>query len=406
MVKIFTLQYTFFLLIFIFKLSPASAQFDTIMGYHIDSQVSFSVPPVMYNATVTSDSTSSFIGSFPGTASLPAASPTLNVFPGSAFTKPARADLFFNVNDYPVRTAVKIMFYYEGIARKCSGILTGPNTVLTAAHCTYDWVNKKWGANNKVYDSILVYPSFDKGLPNSNFGKSKVRNIYVFKKFQDATAWEDISVLELNEPLGLATGWVGLAFNSNDVFFQNKPFHKLSYPAAPSVINPSEIYNGDTLYYNYGFIDLPQTLGISSPSVAGIQGQSGSSLFYQNAPGNCHTFGVFNFSTNYNHYRIKVHSFYQLKNLLENYATSVNENPEITNAPRIYPNPATDFISIESTEPGKLLIFNATGKLVKEESLNEIKSSIPVHPFSSGIYIARFTSFTGATKTFRFVKLN
>jgi hypothetical protein len=403
MIKVMVYRYSFFIAILL-NFSSVNAQFDTIMGYHIDTQVSFSVTPVAYNATVTADSTSSFIGSFPGASNLPAIPPTTNVFPGSSFSKPARADLFFNLNDYPVRTAVKIVFYYEGIARRCSGILTGPNTVLTAAHCTYDWINKKWGANNKVYDSILVYPAFDKSLANPNFGKSKVRNIYVFKKFQDASAWEDISVLELIEPLGQVAGWVGLAFNSNDLFFQNKVFHKLSYPAAPSVSNPSEIYNGDTLYYNYGLIDLPQTLGITNAS--GIKGQSGSSMFYQNAAANCHTFGVFNFSTNYNHYRIKANSFYQLKNLLENYATNVNDETNINDRMTMYPNPATGFVFIESPESGKLQIFNATGNLILEENLNEGKNSVPIHNFTAGIYIARFTTFVGVIKTFRFVKMN
>ena len=65
---------------------------------------------------------------------------------------------------------------------------------------------------------------------------------------------EDIAIIKLREPIGLKTGWAGIAFASNDIYFQNKVLHKFSYPGIVDPSDSSRVFNGDTMSYNYGTV--------------------------------------------------------------------------------------------------------------------------------------------------------
>ncbi|MBI2281820.1 MAG: T9SS type A sorting domain-containing protein [Bacteroidetes bacterium] len=56
----------------------------------------------------------------------------------------------------------------------------------------------------------------------------------------------------------------------------------------------------------------------------------------------------------------------------------------------LYPNPASDFITIafdqEKNVKGNLKIVNLLGKVVYESHINEATTRIDINPFASGIY--------------------
>ena len=143
------------------------------------------------------------------------------------------------------------------------------------------WASQNSTTQNWLYDSLLIAPAYDNGSYQPSLPNSVVEKYYVFKSYYNHSANDDIALLQLREPVGQQVGWIGIAFSSDPSYFSNKVFHKLSYPAVPNPNNPSQVYNGDTLYYNYGYIDVINSfLGINSHDAYGVPGQSGSSLFY------------------------------------------------------------------------------------------------------------------------------
>jgi len=66
------------------------------------------------------------------------------------------------------------------------------------------------------------------------------------------TSQKDVALIKLDKELGNETGWMGIAFSNDDSFFKNNVFHKFSYPAMVDAHDSTRVYNGDTLYYNYG----------------------------------------------------------------------------------------------------------------------------------------------------------
>jgi hypothetical protein len=223
-----------------------------------------------------------------------------------------------------------------------------------------------------------------------------VEKVYIFKTFYDNNGWDDIALLQLIQPIGQQTGWIGMAFNTDTSFFTGRVFHKFSYPGTVNPFDTTKIYNGDTLYYNYGYINNlpPDNIGINGPQVQGIPGQSGSSLFYTDNI-DYYTFGVLNFSTQYRHYKINQNVFYQLKNIIENYATSVTETSAGGNKVNIYPNPFSSYATIQLSNPvthANLSLFNATGEVVREiQNISGQEIILAREDLPEGVYFIRLT---------------
>jgi len=236
----------------------------------------------------------------------------------------------------------------------------------------------------------MAYPAYDNGLSNPLLPSSAVERIYLFKSYFTNQPSDDVALLKLTDPIGQQTGWIGIAFSSDTNYFTGKVFHKLSYPSAPNPIHPSLIYNGDTLYYNYGEIDLlGPFLGLNSPDAVGIPGQSGSSLFYTDNQ-EYYSFGVFSFSSLYRHYQLTGNSFFQLKNIILNHPAGIPVSKE-SGFVRVYPNPAENHIQIEPSQPFStylsVQIMDITGRVLMEvKDIAANRATIDIGQLKSGLY--------------------
>ncbi len=356
-ILIFTLLYTLDLF----------GQPDTIVMYNVKDQTLQLIPPVDYDSTLVFENTSFSQGVLPGKVQLNLEVPSSNILEGTQFTDIARAELFFDVCAYPVRTAVKLFGWDNDTLRhNCSGTMISENLVLTSAYCLFQ--NNKWAE-----DSILVIPAYDNGVYKEGIHSSPVDKIYLFKTFYDNKSWDDFALLELRRPIGFETGWQGIAYSKDTKFFTEYVFHKFSYPGVPSPFDRTRIYNGDTLYYNYGKIDYfpnfnPEAIGVVNGRSLSIPGKAGSSLFYTDN-NEYYTFGVFNWAQRYRHSLINQNVFHQLKNIIDNYAKYENEGLDESYPLLVYPNPATDRVTLEFYNPDNqdltLSILDLQGREVR-----------------------------------------
>jgi hypothetical protein len=373
----------------VFVCSFAIGQPDTLIAYNVNNKSISIIAPVTINNTNTFDKTNSNIGTLGNQVPLSLTPPTTNLINNTHFSDIVRAELFFDVEEYPIRTATRLFQYKNGTSIiGCSGIMVGNNFVLTAAHCAYDYVNQSFN-----YDSILIVPGYDNAMPQPTLPTSLVEKVYIFKTFYDSNAFDDIALLQLKQPIGNKIGWIGMAFNSDTNYFNGKVFHKLSYPATNSSIDTTKHYNGDTLYYNYGNISniSPNELGLNLLKDYGIQGQSGSSFFYTDNV-DYYSFGVMSF-IDYFHYKINKNVFYQLENVLNNSTTENHDIPNKKNTVAIYPNPFTTSTLIKLNSPAvnaSLYVYNLYGQLVREvNAINEDAIVLQKDNLQSGIYFIK-----------------
>ncbi|MEM7372563.1 MAG: S8 family serine peptidase [Bacteroidota bacterium] len=68
------------------------------------------------------------------------------------------------------------------------------------------------------------------------------------------------------------------------------------------------------------------------------------------------------------------------------------ESPELFSEsfPRLYPNPGSDYITVDlepSSQPIQIQVYEVSGKKVLETKVEDLKSKIPVHQLSTGVYL-------------------
>lgn len=70
-----------------------------------------------------------------------------------------------------------------------------------------------------------------------------------------------------------------------------------------------------------------------------------------------------------------------------NAINEINENEIV-----FYPNPASDYLQVESNENSEMFILDWSGKIILNQTISEGKTNIPIFDFSNGIYFMRFVS--------------
>lgn len=193
--------------------------------------------------------------------------------------------------DQPWRSVVHIETYFsDGTRSGGSGVMVGPNDVLTASHVVY---NAQHGG---PATTVVVTPAYNPSPLHveAPFGTA-IASSDQLNYFTDANPdgdWymasgnggagfagveHDVAVIGLKEPLGNDTGWMEL-----DPTFENGYVNVTGYPGAyGSMVNDFGYVLKDTLD---SFIHT-ERLGI-------LPGNSGGPLWYTASDGSPHVVGI------------------------------------------------------------------------------------------------------------------
>ena len=201
----------------------------------------------------------------------------------------------------------------------------------------------------------------------------------------------------MEEPIGESTGWISIGFNKTDSLLSDGIFYKFTYPATTILpIDPNE-YNGDSLYYNYGNIDIITNTSIGINNTSGIPGESGSSLIKVTNGQEYTSYGVLSLSNNLNHSKISDWQFYALKNIITNDLTSIIPPENSNETFIIYPNPVTNTFYITNNSGSEIIemkLFNNLGQIVLSIDPENLNSSVDISKLSNGAYYLKLTSTT------------
>jgi len=377
-------QFTIFL--FAFLTLQSYAQQKTLLIFDLQNHTVDSVKNIQYDSTKLYDRTNYYLGTIDTlTEVLEQIPPEYNLYPNSQFTRKRRASVDYDISKYPIRTSVKISFERnDTLSSDCSGSMVSRRHVLTAAHCV-SWMN----TDTLMFDSLYVCPIFDNGQNSVNFPCSWVQKIFLFKNW--SLSGEDFAILQLEESIGDLTGWLSIGFNDTDSSLLNGIYYKFSYPARTMFPIDSAEYNGDTLYYNYGKIDIVTNNQIGINHTNGIQGESGSSLIKVENHQSYTSYGVLSFSNNLMHCKINNWKYYYLESILHNDLifgiTEENYDAEIS----IFPNPAKDKIWVKNNGRSEIIgisVRDILGNILLHK--NPPFSSIDLSALPTGIYFVQF----------------
>ncbi len=303
----------------------------------------------------------------------------------------------YDMFSFPIRTNIALhshKYYGNTDYYKAggSGILVSPNAVLTAGHVIgYEANHIDLGIHFKWKDSLYVTPSLQEGYPQPEFGKVKVKKCYLFKRFVNSLGHapsDDLALLILDEPIGYEIGWIGLGYVNSDTFLLNNTFYNFSYPGTDG-------YDGLNMYYKFGqFSSVSYNLTSASNGITGIPGESGSGFFYTDNL-KYETYGVRTYASSYT---LVTEDKYRVfdKIIKAELVSSISNRFQQTNEIIIFPNPADEFIIIETNNTAdfmlKLAIYNLQGQVMMITEKIENGKHIYIGDLQTGLYMIEITT--------------
>lgn len=341
--------------------------YDTLVALPVDT-------------TISANQTEPYFGWGRNGLNLPRVAPINDTYPNSTYTVRKPAAELYDLTAFPASAAVKTLAVIGDSAFGiCSGSFISRKHVPSSAQCYL-----QFNADSVVREGIRVCPSFDKGTENPAFVCIEVVKLYFFESWY--SDFEDLVVLEVEEPLGSAVGYLGIGY-AEDADLINKVYHKFSYPSIYFPQVDSTVYNGDTSYFGYGIVDevIPQFLRIRN--TFGIPGESGSSLVQSES---FVSYGVSTFSPAQSHSRIEAQHFVMVQSIIENDLEELGA--EKSEDLRVYPNPALDLIHVEVVGNGRMgrgHLLDLQGQMLIDFRKSEYVTTVDLSRLPFGVYSIR-----------------
>lgn len=327
-----------------------------------------------------------------------------NLVPSTLFSNPIVAAENFDIEKYPISTAVKLFNTNNGgRGDLCSGVMISEQHVLSSAHCIFQAYT-----TNVNIKSVSAEIFFDASLDIERTYSSKVKKIYFLEDW-NISFGEDMAIYELEENIGSMSGWMSIGYNEDDSYFENMHMHKLAYPSYNTPFNDFP-FNGDTLYYSHGNIDFVNDnfLGVRK-HLNGVGGESGSPIFEHIEGENCIAYGVLTWLGNYSHSRFNKERYYAFSDILsENeISTAIHEAFEDVQL-NLYPNPATSQINLKfnTRVPNNTMasIYDVNGRLLHQSEIESSSTKINIENLPKGVLYLHLSQKSQIVLTKAFLK--
>ncbi len=384
-----------YLLLFLFQVQ-LSAQ-GNLLAFDLNSGDVDTIPVLDIDETISKESTDYFVGQFDNeVAILDTESPTENLFNNGSFTELEISTPTYDSEEFPLRTTVNIYKVENGeFEQICSGNMVSRKHVLTSGFCVIEETSFSNDSLLLKTDSLVIFPALDQGSPNESFPCATVVKAYIMENAEIGIS--DMTLLELDLPVGDQTGWVGIGFNENEEELREHIYYKFSYPNKQIPGFDNRTYFGDTMYYRYGKVDMIASNNTFVMSGLGRAGEGGSNLIEVKNNSSYTSFGTLGYSANLRHSKFQNNSYFAFKQIMQK--DLIEPTPKTSFVFKVFPNPTTDLVNIQFYKKHKNTIFrliDPLGRVLRESKLPEDIQhfKIDMRFFDTGSYFIQIESDT------------